>query len=234
MHRLTGYGSAADLVKSTVLALHRDQSQGLDDISFPAPREYSPIRLCALSGSLAGDACDRILLEWLRPSDVPRHACPAHVRLAIDARSGLLATARTPRRAVEVRTFVDLPPRYAAWAAAAGLPAPPSPQASFAPTVRRLAEGARPQATRLSITSPENGLRLLRDPETPPETSTLALRVVVDPPSPQVLWVIDGRPFALVDHPYVTRWKLQPGAHVIQARLPNAPVVSSVVRVLVD
>jgi hypothetical protein len=77
-------------------------------------------------------------------------------------------------------------------------------------------------------------LRLLRDPEAPPETSTLALRVVVDPPSRQVLWVVDGHPYALVDAPYVTRWRLQEGEHVIQARLPNAPTASSAVRVLVD
>jgi len=77
-------------------------------------------------------------------------------------------------------------------------------------------------------------MRLLRDPETPPETCTLALKVAIDPPAPQVLWVVDGRPYAVVAHPYVTRWRLRPGEHVIQARLPNTPTASSPVRVFVD
>jgi penicillin-binding protein 1C len=234
MHRLTGFSSAAELVKRMSLALHHDQAQGLDDLAFPSPRGFVPVRLCALTGALASDACDRVLLEWLSPSDVPRDTCRAHVRLAIDTRTGRLATRRTPRQSVELRTFFDLPPRYSAWAAAAGLPAPPSAESSIAPTIERLANGVAQRMARLSITSPENGLRLLRDPETPPETCTLALRVVIDPPAPQVLWVVDGRPYAVVEHPYVTRWKLQPGEHVIQARLPNTPMASSPVRVFVD
>jgi penicillin-binding protein 1C len=32
----------------------------------------------------------------------------------------------------------------------------------------------------------------------------------------------------------LTRWRLKPGAHVIQARLPNTPTTSSTVRVFVD
>jgi penicillin-binding protein 1C len=234
MHRLTGFSSAAELVKGMALFLHRDQWQGLNDVAFPSPRGFVAVRLCALTGAPATDACDRVLLEWLSPADVPREACRAHVRLAIDTRTGQPATRRAPRSSVELRTFVDLPPRYAAWAAAAGLPAPPSPAALITPALLGLAAGRAPRAARLSITSPENGLRLLRDPETPPETCTLALKVAIDPPVPQVLWLVDGRPYAVVERPYVTRWKLRPGEHVIQARLPNTPVASSPVRVFVD
>jgi penicillin-binding protein 1C len=234
MHRLTGFSSAAELVKGISLALHRDQWQGLSDVAFPAPRGFVPVRLCALSGAPATDACDRVLLEWLSPSDVPHEACAAHVRLAIDTRTGRAATRHTPRSSVELRTFVTLPPRYAAWAAAAGLSAPPAPASFDAPGRQRIAEGPAMRSARLSITSPESGLRLLRDPETPPEAATLALKVAIDPPAPQVLWVVDGRPYAVVAHPYVTRWRLEPGEHVIQARLPNTPLSSSPVRVFVD
>ena len=234
MHRLTGFSSAAELVKGIALVLHRDQWQGLSDFAFPSPRGFVPVRLCALTGAPATDACERVLLEWLSPSDVPHEACRAHVRLAIDTRTGRAATRHTPRPSVELRTFVNLPPRYAAWAAAAGLPAPPGPLSLGAPALQGIAAGAAPRAARLSITSPENGMRLLRDPETPPETCTLALKVAIDPPAPQVLWVVDGRPYAVVAHPYVTRWRLRPGEHVIQARLPNTPTASSPVRVFVD
>ena len=128
---------------------------------------------------------------------------------AIDRRNGLLATADTPRAEIELRTFVTLPPRYAAWQATRDLPRPPDtvsalwtgdgPPPSYA--VFDPASPGRPspdRPVRLRITSPENGLRLLRDPETPAELSTLALTVIVDPPVPQVVWYVDGQSYETV------------------------------------
>jgi len=105
---------------------------------------------------------------------------------------------------IEVRSFVDLPARYAAWAMRAGIPHPPrlpSPLGAgdgglfgvatvgvFAAVVSLEPSG------RIEITSPRQGLRLLFDPETPPEMNTLALRAVVDPAPEQVVWYVDGRP----------------------------------------
>ncbi|MCU0240936.1 MAG: hypothetical protein MUF51_00775 [Vicinamibacteria bacterium] len=154
------------------------------------------------------------------------------MRLAVDRRSGLAATQETPRRYVEVRTFVDLPPRYAAWAAGAGLPRPPTIAGALPATDAAFAPGAR--SARVSVTSPESGLHVLRDPETPAVASTLALKAVVDPPAPQVVWYVDGRPYEVVDYPYTARWPLLPGEHVFEARLPHAPIASSRVRVLVE
>ena len=90
------------------------------------------------------------------------------------------------------------------------------------------------QPVSIRIASPKDGLRLLRDPETPAGMSTLALRAVVDPPSEQILWYVDGVPFELTDYPYTVRWPLEPGEHAIQARLPHTDAVSSVVRVVVE
>ena len=89
-------------------------------------------------------------------------------------------------------------------------------------------------SVRLWIASPETGLRVLRDPETPPEQATIALRAVVEPPVPQVVWYVDGRPFTVADHPYTARWPLTPGDHVIEVRLPNIDVRSGRVRVHVE
>ncbi len=72
------------------------------------------------------------------------------------------------------------------------------------------------------------------NPETPAGMSTLALRAVVDPPSEQILWYVDGVPFELTDYPYTVRWPLEPGEHTIQARLPHTDAASSVVRVMVS
>jgi penicillin-binding protein 1C len=132
---------------------------------------------------------------------------------------------------------VDLPPRYASWAAAAGLPHPASVVHADlrsgggrpSPAVLRSAESVR-----LSILSPEQNLRVLRDPETPPAQATLALRVVVDPPVPQVVWYVDGHAFEIAEYPYTARWSLVPGDHVFEVRVPPFDTRSGRVHVHVE
>jgi penicillin-binding protein 1C len=180
-----------------------------------------------LTGALGTPACERVSSEWLRPGDEPRHECTAHRRILVDSRTGRPASRETPRAFLEARTFVDLGPRYAAWAAAAGLPRPPAvePQLAYASYRPRL---------RVSLSSPENGLRILRDPEAPAGQATLSLGAVVDPPGPEVVFYVDGRPFETVAYPYRTRWPLRPGEHVFEARVPRAGSASARVRVLVE
>jgi penicillin-binding protein 1C len=229
MNRLTGYRSAAALVQKVLVALHPGEADGLEDVPFPPPRDARLVRICPLTGMRASEACDRVLGEWFRPGDEPLDPCPAHVRVAVDTRTGRPATRRTPRRLVELRTFVDLPPRYASWAASAGLQRPPEPEGPA--EAARLLAGA---IVRLSIRSPEDGLRVLRDPETPPEQSTLALRALVSPPVPQLVWYVDGAPYRVADYPYTVRWRLAAGEHVFQARLIDGRTASGAVRVIVQ
>ena len=107
---------------------------------------------------------------------------------------------------------------------AAGLPRPPA----FEPSRPWAADGPVPRgailragldaAVRISVASPTDGVRVLRDPEMPAGFATLALEAVMDPPAEQVVWYVDGQPFAVVDRPYTTRWPLAPGEHTFQAR----------------
>jgi penicillin-binding protein 1C len=236
MNRLSGARSAAELVHRILDHLHRDQLDGQHDVAFPPPRGFRAVRLCGLTGRGATEACDRVVLEWMRPGTEPVDACRAHRRVPVDTRTGRLASSRTPASFVELRTVVGLPPRYAAWAAAAGLPRP-----EVVPAALR-GGGGRPspallhasETVRLSLVSPEQGLRVLRDPETPPEQATLALRAVVDPPVPQIVWYVDGRAFEVAEYPYTTRWRLTPGDHVFEARLPQVDVRSGRVHVHVE
>src|SRR5205807_698700 len=87
---------------------------------------------------------------------------------------------------------------------------------------------------RLRITSPENGARLLHDPETPAELNTVALRAVVDPPVDEVVWYVDGLPVATAAYPYSARWRLQPGEHTFQVRLGSGGGASRRVQVTVE
>jgi penicillin-binding protein 1C len=286
MNQLSGYLSAADLVRRVLLRLHGEQNDGLEDLSFPPPRGYRPVRVCALSGHRATAACDRVFLEWFRPGEEPADDCEAHRQRAVDRRNGLLATAATPPAAVEVRTFVELPARYARWQAAAGLPRPPEASSRLSPETgpALLASGSAPTsalrlgrptasmlrnapvgttigdlpedsgygsasrrpaqppadvlsssaAARLRITSPENGARLLRDPETPADLNSVALAAVADPPANEVVWYVDGLPFATAPYPYTARWRLRPGEHTFQVRRGSGGGVSRPVRIVVD
>jgi penicillin-binding protein 1C len=86
----------------------------------------------------------------------------------------------------------------------------------------------------LKITSPEPGARLLRDPETPAGLDTLALRVVVDPPIGEVVWYVDGLPYATAPYPYTARWRLTPGRHTFQVKPPFPGSASRPVDITVD
>ncbi len=243
MAGLSGYGSAALLVRDVLLHLHGDSQDGMADVGFPAPRGHVPVKLCALTGRRATAATDRMVVEYFRPGEEPTEPSQAFARRAIDVRNGLLATHDTPRRHVEVRTFVELAPRYAAWQSARGLPRVPwgvsqlgaaDPAVAVYAVARGDLRGASGLAApKIGITSPASGLRILRDPETPRDRATLALRVTVDPPSEQVVWYVNGAPFQVVDYPYVARWPLSPGEHTFQARRPFRDVAARVGRVRV-
>jgi penicillin-binding protein 1C len=247
MNRLSGYRAAAELAQKVMVALHADQTDGLADLSFPPPRGYASVRLCAMTGRLATEACEKTITEWIRPGLEPLEPCTAHVRLTIDARSGLLATRATPRRFVKLRTFVDLGPRYAAWSASAGLAHPPGSLARgdlrspLGPLSAKGLEGlpsasvvlSEPTA-RIRIVSPEAGLRVVRDPETPAAEATVALKAVVSPAAREIVWWVDGEPFATVPWPYTARWKVTPGAHTFVARLPFVKLASPAVSIRVE
>jgi penicillin-binding protein 1C len=230
MNHVTGYRSAAELAQQVLLSLHQDEIQGLTDFGFPPPRGCHPVRLCALSGLLATHACDRVVEEWFRPGSAPVEYCRTHVRLTIDRRDNLPATPLTPAEFTEVRSFVDLPSQYAEWAAATGLPRLPQPRESMS----MIGTEASAQTIHVTITTPENGLRLLRDPETPANNSTLALKALVSPQVPQIVWYVDRKPFQLVEYPYSARWIALPGEHIFQARVPNSTVASAPIRVVVQ
>ena len=252
MSQLSGYRVAARLGQSILEHLHHDDMTGLADLSFPPPRDWHAARLCARAGARAGPAagvgarggaratpaCDRVVLEWLPAGAVdsnrPLGDCAAHRRVGIDRASGAFATAATPDSAIEVRTYVDLPARYAGWLATQGLPSLPDEQARAARAGEREAMTLAGELPRIEITSPEPGSRLLLDPETPAAQNTLALHAVVEPPVPQLLWLVDGRPLATVAKPYALRWALLPGEHVFQARVPFTAARSKLVRVTVE
>ncbi len=245
MAELSGYRAAAPLASEVMRLLHREQADGLADHGFPPPRGHVAVRVCPVSGDRAAPACDRATVVHVAKTATPTATCVMHRRIMVDTRNGLLATQTTPVAWRESRGFTVLPPRYAAWASDIGLPRPPTvpsllgaTEGGRAGTVRSgptaRTEPATTTARRIQITEPRQGVHLLIDPETPPALATVALRATVDPPVDQLVWYVDGQPFATVDHPFTARWPLAPGEHTIEARVPFGGGRSGRVRVLVE
>jgi len=232
MYKLSGAGSAAELVQQVLLYLQAKQRQGLADLSFPKPDHYQAVNLCATSGKLAGPACDQVYQEWLAPGQVPHQFDNSYVRLTVDIRTGLPANTATPAQYKRLQTMVNLPPKYADWIA----------QQQLVAYKKTADQPAKPMSNTLphefnvdiSITSPQNQLRILRNPETPGDSSSIALSAVVDPPVRQLVWYVDNEPYKLVDYPYSTRLPLKSGKHRIQARVPMSPEQSQTVVIYVE
>lgn len=243
MHDITGASSAAELAKRILDHLHGNERHGLADLNFPAPKGYTKVAVCSLTGKRATKVCDPVFEEWFRPGQEPQQLDAAYQRIAVDSRNGLLAHSGTPSRFVEQRTFVKLPHHYADWAAQAGLPRAPQ----MVSTLGKTKGGARPKLTHfgaeklsnltqttLRIIAPADGLKLLRDPALPATLNTIGLRVEVSLPMQEVLWEVDGKPYQLAKYPYTVRWVLQPGEHLIRVRSPLTGETSRPVRIRVE
>ncbi|MCK6550994.1 transglycosylase domain-containing protein [Myxococcota bacterium] len=231
MRQLGGAASAAKLVHAMMDVLHARDGDGLADLSFPPPAGTTAHRLCERTGLVATDACEHTFVEWLPKGDAPIEPCTAHVALPIDVRTGAIATHDTPSDRRETRTFTSLAPRYASWAAARGLVPPPSPLRGR-PALR--GDPVPQDSVALSLVQPVDGARVTRDPEAPRHLSTLALEALAGPSVSQLVFFVDGRPFATVSRPFQARWPLEPGAHTIEVRAPYGGARSRPIRVVVE
>ncbi len=96
--------------------------------------------------------------------------------------------------------------------------------------------GPRPAAParRLSIVQPDPDTHVWRNPEAPPALNRLVLRATVEPPVPQIVWLVDGKPVATAAPDTPLLWPMSPGHHRFQIRLPLEEGVSRPVAVLVE
>lgn len=201
---VSGASSAARIARDVLLALHGHDADGMADHGFPPP-SGEVVQVCALTGARATKACDHVVSERLDADHLPER-CTAHQHVIVDGQR---------------RTFVDLGPKYAAWQARSGLERPPGVAPIDVSSV-------------VAVATPRRGDHFVRDPAVPVSAATIGLSVTVDPPVPQVVWYVDGEPYATVDYPYETRWTLVPGEHRFEARVPFTEISSRSVRVTVQ
>ena len=220
---------AAQLVKGILLFLHPKERRGVNEKPFPPPQlrqdsedsvDYQLVKLCPLSGELTTEACSEVVPEHFPLGTEARTACRVHQSFAVDRRTGTLAGPMTPPEWVEIRSYVVLPPQFAAWGAIHGYGPPPSPSSES------------PYAG-IAIEEPIDGSVFRFHPDTPQQLQSIALRANVTPAVPEIIWYVDGEPFQKVAYPYTTRWQLRAGSHALQARFPHADIQSGIITITV-
>jgi penicillin-binding protein 1C len=204
MTQVSGVRSAARLVYAIMMQAHGARPGDVDDTSFPPPPGRVAVELCVFSGQRSAGGCGQTLREWADPQDMPPFATAAALQAGADGE----------------RLALTIPAPHRAWARDEGYP------------IDAASPGDVP--IRLSITAPEHNSRIWRNPEVPPALNRLALKVVVEPHVPQVVWYVDGAPFALTDPDKPVLWPIQPGTHRFQVRLPLRDGISRPVRVVVE
>ncbi len=113
---------------------------------------------------------------------------------------------------------------------AEALQANPAQRTSMAEAPYPEAAGAAP----LVIATPEHNTHIWRNPEQPERLNRLALKLAPMGADAQIVWTIDGEPFATAQADETVFWPMTPGRHRIQARLALAPVASRAVRIVIE
>ncbi|MGE3536124.1 MAG: transglycosylase domain-containing protein [Candidatus Tectimicrobiota bacterium] len=204
MTQVSGVRSAARLAQAIMLQAHGALPGELADTDFPPPPGRVAAELCVLSGQRHAGDCTQSLREWLTPDERP-----------LSMESVALQAA-----AVHGRTPLTLPARHRTWARGAGYRLDDVPAGEV--------------PIRLAIVAPEHNSRLWRNPEAPPGLQRLVLKVVAEPHVPQVVWYVNGEPFAVTDPDTPVSWPLQSGTHRFQVRLPLRAGASRPVRIVVE
>lgn len=228
MQRVSGSMGAARLVREIMLNV-QDPIDGNRGFEYPDACER--VSICRLSGKRASPGCTSVLDEWFRVGQAPVEVCALHHQIAVDVRNGQRATTLTPANLIELRTFTDLPARYANWAKQAGIPQLPDSYSILTEgTSERKNVGLTPVSgvlgsftgdVAIRIQSPADGMNVVIDPETPAALNTIGLIAVVEPRVPEIVWWVDGSEVARSVYPYSARWRVSPGVHRIEAGLPD-------------
>jgi penicillin-binding protein 1C len=86
----------------------------------------------------------------------------------------------------------------------------------------------------VTVLSPRNNMRVIRNPELPVDLASLPLKAAVPAGATQVVWVVDGKPFLVAPAETVVRWPLQPGFHTFEAKVPYRGLSSGPVTIAVE
>jgi penicillin-binding protein 1C len=188
-----------------------------------------PVEVCPLSGERPTHACPHAVREWMTRGAADSLApCVMHETVRVDRRNGLRAGPTCSPAFVVERTFERYDEETRTWAAGAGRAAAPE---RFSPLCPGVPE--RVGAPSLRIGWPGDGAEFVLDPDRPSAQQQLSVRVDAPLGIGRVDLLVDGRRVARVGSPFVARWTLTEGEHVLVARGEGgaeSPAVSQRVR----
>lgn len=218
MQGISGVTGAGPLFHAVMLA-----AAGSRETPFGNPRgELETADICALSGAKPTDACPHRVRELFARGTVPELSCDMHERVRIDRRNGLRAGPRCASEVIESHVFERYPPRFDAWAKAAGRPIAPDNVSPHCP----VASGdGLVLAKRGRIVFPVEGARFELDPSAQ-SRQTLRIRAEIPADSRSLArFVVDGREIDPEGRSYID-WPLSPGRHRVKLVPGDAPEVS--------
>jgi penicillin-binding protein 1C len=227
MEGVSGITGAAPLFQSVMEAAMRGRPEGKFDVNVD---DFINVEICPLSGGARTAACPHGAHEHISRKLGAPPACTMHERVAIDRRNGLRAGPGCPRQFVDELAFERFDGPYAAWAKGARRDtAPPD----FSPLCPARGDAHEPHVGAVRVGWPHDGARFAFDPDRPRSQQTLAVRMDAPNGSRRVELFVDGRAVGAAAAPYVVRWELARGEHVLVADAPGLPP-SEPVRVRVD
>lgn len=222
MHGTSGITGAAPLFHAAMEAAMRGREPRPLRLVDRDDREDElvPVDVCPLSGGRPTGACHHVVEEWMtRSARADLAPCAMHETRRVDRRNGLLAGPGCPADLVRTETFERYDVGARGWASDAGRATAPERYSSLWPC-QASGEGPVPSPTSrsLRIRWPTDGAEFVLDPDRPRGRQELAVEVDVPGGVESVELVVDGKPAGRVGAPFVARWTLAPGPHVLLAR----------------
>jgi 1A family penicillin-binding protein len=191
---------------------------------FIQPQGLTQVEICALSGTLPGEACPYRRKEWFIQGTQPKQVDSLYRQVIVDKVTGRLADENTPPDQRLNRVVLDLPPEAGTWAHSQGLQlyndlAPDAQVATNSTQGSNLTPATPPiEAVGLEISSPATGSIFHLSPEFASDAQRIQLVAVGQPGLSNVTLWVDGVQVARLESaPYQTWWTLTPGEHRIWA-----------------
>ena len=166
--------------------------------------------------------CPQRRYEWFIAGTEPTEVDRSHAEVAVDIRTGLLASASTPAQYVQPQTIWLLPPEYAVWARENSVPQLAQADGTRAPGEPTRTSPLRAAPSPLRLTSPDPNRVYTLDPGLPASAqqvplTALAGEMLAEVAGPIAL-LMDGEPLTVVAAPdYTAWWPLTAGEHTFRA-----------------
>jgi penicillin-binding protein 1C len=242
MRQISGVSGAGPIFRDLMLTLHRNTPPRLLSLSKgpnAKPEGLIAHSICTVSGGLPNEFCPNQMTEYFLIGTEPAAVCDWHRIIDAPAQDGFHFASLHNDKGTSQLTML-YPPMYQPWATSEGITQPlllgeARGEEREAKSGERTAPSDQRPASKIQITSPDDGDIFKIDPVLRPEFQTLLLECIVEGGFNKVTWLVDGVPIAIVGPPFRARWQLKRGEHVVQvmASSKTSKVVNTQRRFLV-